>query len=827
MLLGEKIRIIRWQRCLVLFVAGLVAVALVLASVVTGYCAGLQRVTEPAPVMQTDTASQPAQSAPQPSDAPSPPDLSAASAAEETPEPTVEPDENLPQRPDIPEPPAEPEVPTPEQACEQASEQEPLPTEPTGDQIIIRYDEAYYEAGAFIGKGNVVVRLENMTIYADTVEIDEEGEQAMVHGNVRIETPHQVTHGKHLLINLENEQWELREGHSRVDPDYFESGQVIEPIYLDGQGVEAEPGGEPIHLLDGQFSSCSLEHKHYAICTHHAEVRPKNKVVVKKPAISLFGQRILRYPLNMVLSLEEDKNHIVPEIGQNDVEGYYAKFAFLYLAGQAASGVAKLQFTQRRGTGLGLEHYIDSDRQRAEGSLFFEPYKGSLAGRIAHEYQFSDKLSSYLRSSYQKNSGYFGTSSSDSMNLGLQRMTNTARSYLDLSRSASHSTRSTTRRYNLNLRHNQQLGARTQWRIRTNASQRTRRAGESPDEELDAEFEYRRTLDKLDWQLLVENRYDLDGSDYAYDSYFALNRLPEVTIRTDTRRLNDYRLLGRVSFDTSLQFGKYTQDPDDIDALRVALDTRFGGSEHAINRRTRLRTSARYLQAFYDEGSALFITNFSSTLRQDWGDDWDTQLSYRHNSRRGFAPLRIDYGGRRHDVSWQLAGLRPNRSRIVLSTGFDFISDRWRDLLLRTEYMPSRSSKVELQSGYSLQRAQWRPLNLRWQLVKPPRFYLTMGTNYDLERSELTRATMELDWTWHRWWRTQVLTGYTGYRNEFSTFDVQLTRDLHCLIASLAYSKELGEFRVNLGIKAFPSPERVLGIGRTGALFQSGSGQYF
>ena len=72
-----------------------------------------------------------------------------------------------------------------------------------------------------------------------------------------------------------------------------------------------------------------------------------------------------------------------------------------------------------------------------------------------------------------------------------------------------------------------------------------------------------------------------------------------------------------------------------------------------------------------------------------------------------------------------------------------------------------------------------------------------------------------------------MLTGYSGYRNEFSTFDVQLTRDLHCLIASLAYSKELGEFRLNLGIKAFPSPERVMGIGRTGARFQSGSGQYF
>jgi len=105
--------------------------------------------------------------------------------------------------------------------------------------------------------------------------------------------------------------------------------------------------------------------------------------------------------------------------------------------------------------------------------------------------------------------------------------------------------------------------------------------------------------------------------------------------------------------------------------------------------------------------------------------------------------------------------------------------------------------------------------------------YLTASTEYDLDRSQLTRATMELDWRWHRWWRIELLTGYSGYRKDFSTLDIQLTRDLHCMVASVAYSKSLDEFRFNLGIKAFPAPERLLGIGRGGALFQSGSGQYF
>jgi len=804
----------RWYAALLL--AGLIAVPTVVVTPGVAHCAQLQRAVK----SNEEPAPQPTQSS---SDLGQRPDI---------PEPPAQPevsiheadstDETLRKPPQIPEQPSEPAT---EPPAAGAADEQPFPPEPTGDKVIIEADDFHYEAGAIIGEGNVILRMEDMTVYADVVEIDEDGEQAMVHGNLRVETPHQTSQGERLLLDLENKEWELREGRTRIEPEFFDPDQVQEPLYLGGKRVLSHRDGDLIELFEGQFTSCELENPHYALRSRHAELRQGDKVVLEKPTIHLLGQRLLRLPFDLVLSLKEDKNRVLPEVGQDPVKGYYAKFAYLYLAGQAASGLAKLHFTQNRGVGLGLSHYIDSDRQRGEGSMFFEPSQGALTSRILHEYQLTSQLSSNLRASYQQNSGYFGTSTSDSLALTLNRRGVSADSQLGLRRSASGSAYSASRQYTANFRHQQRLGPQSRWSLRTNASRRS--FGEAPDDELDAEFEYYRSGERFDWQLRADKRYDLDGAAYSGDSYFALNRLPELTVNTDTRRLGDYKLLGRVPFRGTVQLGSYQQQPDDISVGRAAIDARFGGGERQISDRCRLNMSGRYLQAFYDEGSALYLTSFNATMRQQWGGDWATRLRYGHQNRHGYAPLRLDYGGRSHSLYWEAVQLRPDHSRIFLSSGYDFISDRWRDLLLRTEYMPSASSKLELQSGYSLEYARWRPLSLRWRQVKPDRFFLTMSTDYDLDRSQLTRATMELDWRWHRLWRIELLTGYSGYRNDFSTFDIQLTRDLHCMVASVAYSQGLDEFRFNLGIKAFPSPERILGIGRSGALFQSGPGQYF
>jgi len=732
--------------------------------------------------------------------------------------------------PPVPETPlAENQVPSEQQPPVAAEQPEatPFPGQPVGDKITVEADEVYYEAGATIGRGNVVVRGEELTVGADVVEIDEDKEWAQFHGNVVMESENQVTTAERLLINLDTEQWEIRQGRTQVEPEFFEKEQVLEPLFAAGQQVKGSGEGDLIEAFRGGLTSCNLPHPHYSVRSKAIELRPGRKVKIKKPSFYIGSTRVFWLPFNLVASLEEKKNRLIPELGQNNVEGYYAKLAYMYLAGQAAEGLVRLNLTQKRGIALGVDHSIYTDKQTGEGSILFEPSEGAMMTRLRHNYKFSPHLQSNLRGSYQQRSGYFGSTTSQSADLMLRHNDNNSDSQLGFQRYLNRSSYSTSRRFTTNFHWRQSMGSGERWGLQSNMRRYSRGAGEAADEELDAQFEYQRQLSHFDWQLLADNRYDLDGDAYTGDKHFGLHRLPEVTFNTDTRRLDGWKLLGRVPIHSSVQLGKYTQDPDNIKVTRGAIDTRLGGGTQRLSGSARLRTSGRYLQAFYDEGSAQYITTLNTTLEAGLGAGWESQLRYGYQSRRGFAPIRMDYAGRRQDVYLRTIRLKPDRSRIELSTGFDFIGDRWRDIRLSSEYMPSRESKFDLRTGYSLEYSRWRPLSLRFHQVHPPRFYLTLGTEYELDESELTRATMELDWLVYRKWRVELLTGYSGYRSEFDTLDVEVTREFHCWIASLAYSKQLDEIRLNLGLKAFPSPERILGVGRGGARFQSLPGQYF
>ena len=72
-----------------------------------------------------------------------------------------------------------------------------------------------------------------------------------------------------------------------------------------------------------------------------------------------------------------------------------------------------------------------------------------------------------------------------------------------------------------------------------------------------------------------------------------------------------------------------------------------------------------------------------------------------------------------------------------------------------------------------------------------------------------------------------MLAAYSGYTHKLDQLEVQLLRDLHCMLASVSYNKALDEFRVNFGIKAFPSSERAFGMGAGGARFESTFGEMY
>ncbi len=701
-----------------------------------------------------------------------------------------------------------------------------FPGEPAEDRVIIEADEWFWEEGVMHAYGNVTLRTVQYTLRAQEVELDENQEWATLRGEAVLQGEYLETRGRAVRANLKTGEWYLEEGvQATLEAEFFEEGQVAESLYLRAAEASSPAEGGPISLTRGELTSCELANPHYRFSAKQVEIRPGKKVIARRPSLYLLGTKVMQLPFNLVLWLDR-RNEYLPVVGQSDVEGWYAKFAYAYLMGQFADGLVRLNLTQKRGMGFGVEQHVQAPRQQGQGSIFYEPSPGAFTSRLRHRYEITDAWSSDLNASYQSHSGYFGNTTSLSSSLLLSRRTSGGDMQAGYRHSVSQSGFSSSRRSTTTFSQRQRWGSKGKWSLAGTMEEFSYGGSIIPRRELDTRFEIGRDAGSFDWALLASRRFDLQLPE-GVQPRFALNRMPLLRLKTSTRRLDNLKILGRVPFEAELSLGQYDQQPEDIGVFRAGLDVKLGGNRQRWGERTEVRTSGRFLQAFYGDHSAQYILAGDLDLRRDLGGNWQTRLRYNHQERQGFAPIRIDYAGRRDNIHWQLVQVRTDRSRLDFSTGYDLVGSFWYDLRVRAEYMPSRRTKLSLQGGYDIERSRFRPLGLIWTQAGLPNFYITLATEYDPSGRGLTRAATEIDWRISDQWEVAIVGGYSGYTGRLNTLDVQLFRDLHCMVATLAYSKQQNEIIFNLSIKAFPSPERALGIGRGGQQFQPLPGQYY
>ncbi|MCX7600282.1 MAG: hypothetical protein N2512_15655 [Armatimonadetes bacterium] len=694
------------------------------------------------------------------------------------------------------------------------------------DQVEVKADKVFMTEDILAGSGNVVVRTQDYTITAETVELDRRSNVARFRGRVVIEGQDQRTEGDALWVDLDEGSWKLEPATTTVQPEFF-AGGILAPLYARGGEVAYDPDVDRVKVLRGEATSCDLAEPHYALKSARVTVRPDDYVTFHRPALYVLGRRILRYPFDVTLSLREKEQRIFPEIGSNEVEGKYLKFAFLYLLGARGSGVLRLHLTELRGIGLGVDHLFEDRRQSLFVSLFDEPSQGAQALRVEHDYQFGRTLSSQLGVNYQKDSGFTFASTTLSSDLTFRNSDANSDTTLGFARSLTTSGYGSSSRFAANLYHNQRQGRDTNWNLRSTFTSSNFGATAASDQELLVDFQYRHRAPSYDMDLYLSQRQDIDGSRYEGDrNYYALNRLPALSFRTDSGRLGGWRLFGRSSARFQLDLGNFVQDPQDQRLGRLAFTADLGGNERELSPHTTVRTGLRFRQSLFDEGSAQYSLSFDGEVRRDFGKKWHARLGYDYASTRGFAPLRLDYGGVANDLRLQLVRLSPDSSRFELSGGYDFVRDAYYDLRLLFERRASEAWYWRLQTAYSIEQARWWPLVLRLTTARPS-LYLDLSASYDLDRSKLSVVTADADWRIGRWWRLEFVGSYSGWTGRLDQADVRLTRDLHCLVAQLTWSKWPRQLYFTIGIKAFPSETRMLGVGATGAYLPGTPGEYY
>lgn len=685
--------------------------------------------------------------------------------------------------------------------------------EPSGDEILVDADEVYYHSGATIAEGNVVVRYRDITVTSDTAEIDEDGVWGQFRGNVTIERQGQVATAELIRINFETEEWEILGARTRFEPEQFERG-VEEPVFVRAETISGTGEEETVDAYDGFATSCELEMPHYGLHSRHIRAVGDEKLVVEKPRLRVLGNTIFKLPWDLVLSPQTPNNRFFPELGQNTVEGFYAKFAYLYLTGSELNSYVRLHLTEKRGIGFGGDHYFRTGPHSGEANLFFQPDEGSMSARLRHNWDVSDEVSSRFNLSLQEHSGFQSATRSLAGNLTLTRRGQTATSTLGFDQSITDSAFTSSKRFTSTLNHRQRLGGNASWDLRTVLRRSEFGADRPTSENITADLQYQDRGEWYDWALAAEKEWETEGDG---GQGFRLEKLPEVVFNTDTRRLGDWELFGAVPFRARVTAGHLVQYPDEEEVNTAGIDLNLGGERNQISDNAELTTTLDFDQHFFSDGSALYNLGGSLNFDMDFGSRLHTRITHRKSTVEGFSPLRRSYGGVYDYSTLSVVHQDRTRSRYELTGGFDFGRDRWRELRLRGWHHATERDRLELVSGYSLNDSRWRPLQVRWTHASPWKLHLALSTTYDLDDEELDRADLEFDWRIDEKWQLAGVTTYNGNQDKLDDLSLRITRDLHCWLASVTYDSDYDEIRLNLGIKAFPFEAQDWTVGRGGA----------
>lgn len=692
--------------------------------------------------------------------------------------------------------------------------------EPSEESILIDADEVFYQAGATVAQGNVVVRYREITVTADQAEIDEDGVWGQFRGNVVVTREGLETRADLIRINFDTETWEVLGGRTVLEPSFFETG-VAEPIYVRAGTVSGVEGENVVNAYDATATSCDLEEPHYGLHSDHLRLIGEETVVLEKPEFRLLGNTLFRFPWDIVLSQGSRNNRLFPEFGQNSVEGFFAKLAYLYLTSNTYNSYVRLNLTEKRGMGFGADHYFRTGPHSGEVTAFWEPDQGAVSGRARHSWEVSDALTSDLSLNLQQNTGYYGATRSLSGNLALRHRTDTSTTTLGLDTSTTDSSASSSSRFTTNFSHRQSLGRSASYDV--SAVLRRSEYGTTISEILDADLQFQQRGAWYDWALAAEQQWYLESGQART---YGLDRLPEFVFNTDSQRLGDWSVFRVVPMRATVRAGYFVQYPEEDEIAMAALQTYLGGNQAKLNDTFSLTTSASFDQAFYDPNAARYLLNTSLSLDGEYGGGWVSRLAHRYATVEGFSPLRRDYGGRYHDVTLDVTQRTTDRSYLNLSGGFDFVDNAWRELRLRGWLTATEQDRFELVAGYSLEQALWRPVQVRWTHATPWDIYLAVNSTYDLDAGKLTTTDAEFDWRLSRLWRLEGITAYNGYSGNVDDLRLRVTRDLHCWQASLTYDMQSDEVRLNLGIKAFPFEDQDWTVGNRGA--RGGSyGQYY
>ena len=689
----------------------------------------------------------------------------------------------------------------------------------------------WYPDKSIIATGGVQAKYRDLTVECEEAQADLQTNIAVFRGNVRFSTADYSAIGELLTLNMKTREWVVEKASSVLQPGSLQ-GRLLTDAFL--QSASLSGSDEYVKVTNGTFTTCGLEKPHYLLEARQLDIYPDSKIVARRVSFVGLGNRLFTVN-SLVIPIRGFGQTFVPEVGSSAEEGTFVKGAYAYRATKNEQGFVKLDLMSKKGVGTGIEHTYKGARSGIV-SLYYlydqEVGSTNLTSRFQHQ-QSLGTLNLSLSADYRRNNYlyYPGTTSQNSE--------------ITLSHHSTNSSTSLAYRYNTSqgmgdyssyttsFRHTQTFSPRLNVVLSTDLRTYNSSGFASADREMESGIDMRYETGKYGISLIASKRFDLDGSDYTGDDFYSsLDRLPEISLETDTFRSG---IKSPFGFPARLKFslGRYHEEPSGVTRDRFLFDFDLIGKTLDFGSRNELTVSGGFRQALYASDMAQFVTKTNMTLTSRFSDYMKGRILYNYQQPKGFSPFRFDYAG---DYNYMRAVLDYQDKDILkwsLSTGYDFRQDKypWHDLTLRLSARPANQFGYSIATGYNLNSSRWRSLVTRVQVGDPNHLALDLGSRYNLEEGKFDLVRSRFDVPLGKNWKVDGLIGWNGLEKRFDYRAIRITRDLHCWEASLIWVDEMGfrndkGLRLDLRLKAFPVQERF-GIGQYGQVVDTSMGEFY
>jgi hypothetical protein len=626
-------------------------------------------------------------------------------------------------------------------------------------------------------------------IIGDSIDGNLDTNVFKVSGNVKVYGEDAYITGDEVTVNLRNETFLARHANVVARPPLL-GGNIQRNLYIRGEttyGSEREIFGENCDV-----TSCDKENPHFHIDAKKVTVRPGRRAIFRDAGINLFGRTILRVPY-LSIPLDERTYKYLPEVGQTQSEGYYAKFKFgVPLRDDNSFLDTKVDYYTKLGPALGFDFNYANPRLRGAVSAYNVLGENkTLTVNTRHRQEFG-RMVLTLDNNFQQNN-YLSAPEARILNtrigffLPQGRMTTTR---LDVLRTENNSGLSRTENQSFKLNDVRRWNDDFRTTLDVGLTKSSSRSGsfsndrEQVDVRLRANYDLQRATAQLEYQRAIPVG---ETSNF----FSSADRTPVVSLTTDSRRLFGARPFA-FPFTAEASVGEFANSLDRTRVSRANIDVNFNRPDQSGNR-LRFDVNGRFRQGIYSDDTAQYTLGLGLGASYRLGSDTSFNIRYNYLRPYGFSPLQIDRLGRSNLLTADLS-FRPFRTLLVgAQTGYDILQLEqesfgpkvaWQSVGVRMEYRPVDYISFRALSLYDSFQGAWH--NMRFDLAyKPGATFIGIGAKYDGIRKSWSSVTGFLDnFKWGRL-RSSAMFSYNGYLQRFEARHLQFTYDLHCAEAVL------------------------------------------